>query len=80
MDDPNILKRIGELVDEEHAIFEREGSGSPGAGDHVRLREVQITLDQCWDLLRRRRANREFGNDPDELQPRNTTTVERYQK
>jgi Protein of unknown function (DUF2630) len=80
MDDDQILKRIGDLVSEEHAILERDGSGSPGSDDHSRLRALQVTLDQCWDLLRQRRAHREFGQDPDQAQARDATTVERYQQ
>jgi Protein of unknown function (DUF2630) len=80
MEDDHILKRIGELVGEEHTILEREGAGTPGPDDQSRLRALQITLDQCWDLLRQRRALREFGNDPDQAQTRDATTVERYQQ
>ncbi len=80
MEDPNILKRIGELVSEEHAILEREGSGVPGPDDHSRLRDVQVTLDQCWDLLRQRRALRESGMDPKLAHTRDAGTVEHYQQ
>ena len=80
MDDLAILNRISALVGEEHAILDREGSGAPEPGDHNRLREVQVTLDQCWDLLRQRRAYRETGNDPDQARPRDATTVEHYQQ
>ncbi len=45
-----------------------------------RLRSVEVQLDQCWDLLRQRRARREFGQDPDEAIVRDPDTVERYQQ
>lgn len=80
MDDSNILKRIGDLVGEEHAILEREGSGAPQPDDHGRLRDVQVTLDQCWDLLRQRRAFRESGMDPRQAHTRDARTVEHYEQ
>jgi hypothetical protein len=67
-----ILHRIQSLVDEEHQL--REGGGT----DRDRLRSVEEQLDQCWDLLRQRRARREFDQDPSEASPRSTDTVENY--
>ena len=78
MDDKDILQRIDQLVAEEHALFEKSDGGSLDANDHGRLAAVQVTLDQCWDLLRQRRARREFGKNPDQAQPRDSETVERY--
>jgi hypothetical protein len=43
------------------------------------LRGLEVLLDQCWDLLRQRRARREFGLDPDDAELRNASTVERYE-
>jgi uncharacterized protein DUF2630 len=72
--DQDILSKIHELVDEEHKL--RSG----GAGtDPDRLRELEEQLDQCWDLLRQRRAKREFGQPESEAEVRSTETVERYQ-
>ncbi len=78
MNDSGILARINELVSEEHAILDRDGAGDRQPDDHERLREVQATLDQCWDLLRQRRALRESGNDPNLARPRSEGVVERY--
>ncbi len=72
MDEKDILGRISALVDEEHQL--REGGGT----DRERLRSVEEQLDQCWDLLRQRRARREFDQDPAEATPRSTDTVENY--
>jgi len=73
MTDEDILHRIQSLVDEEHAI---RTSGE--ARDPVRLAHLEEALDQCWDLLRQRRAQREFHGDPAAASPRDTTTVEHY--
>ena len=75
MDDAQILQHITALVDEEHAI---RGDGAPT--DVERLRRVEETLDQCWDLLRQRRARREFGEDVDAAELRRINTVEGYQQ
>jgi Protein of unknown function (DUF2630) len=76
MSDNSILQHIAGLVEEEHRI--REGS-TLSAADAQRLRHVAEQLDQCWDLLRQRRAKREFGADPATAQPRDAGTVERYE-
>ncbi len=79
MDEKSILGRIGELVDEEHRLRARVQDGTlDSAEEQDRLRQVEEALDQCWDLLRRRRATREAGGDPDAVQPRPTEQVERY--
>jgi hypothetical protein len=75
MDDQNILDRITALVEEERQL--RADTAAPGErGD--RLKQVAEQLDQCWDLLRQRRAKREFGEDPDTATPRDVDTVENY--
>lgn len=73
--DKTLLDHINELVREEHDL--REARGQPHA-DEQRLKKVEEELDQCWDLLRQRRAKREFGDDPDSAQPRDVKTVEGY--
>jgi hypothetical protein len=78
VDDDAIAKTINELAREEHALFERESQGTASDADRERLRRLQVMLDQCWDLLRQRRAKREFGLDPDEAQVRDEKTVEGY--
>ena len=78
MDDKQVLDRIGALVEEEHAL-ERQATGE-GLDEHEqdRLHEVEVQLDQCWDLLRQRRAKRQYGEDPDEAEARPASEVEGY--
>ena len=71
-DETDILTRINALVEAEHEL-----RNAPGH-DTVRLRDIEHALDQCWDLLRQRRARQEFGQDPDEVDVRPETTVEGY--
>jgi Protein of unknown function (DUF2630) len=82
MDDQKIAERIESLVAEEHELQHREQSDSHDEerleADRERLRNVQVELDRCWDLLRQRRAREEFGENPDDAQPRDADTVERY--
>jgi hypothetical protein len=80
MKDRDVLERIDELVAEEQRLYEREGHGDTHADDRARLDEIGIALDRCWDLLRQRRARREFGLDPDEAQARGADTVENYEQ
>ena len=75
MEDQTILDRITALVDEEHSL--REAAVPPEA-NAARLKSIAEQLDQCWDLLRQRRAKREFGADPDAATPRDIGTVENY--
>ena len=75
MDDEEILSRIRTMVDEEHAL-RRSGE----MVDDSRMRQLEETLDQCWDLLRQRRAHREFGLDADDSQTRGAATVEHYEQ
>jgi hypothetical protein len=74
MDDATLIAQINELVSEEQTLQE-----SP-EHDAARLRKLEVTLDQCWDLLRQRRARREFGLDPDDASTRGPETVEKYQQ
>ncbi|GAA3733345.1 DUF2630 family protein [Streptomyces tremellae] len=79
-DDQGILHTINGLVDEEHALRERSvGTQGLAAEERERLRAVEIELDQCWDLLRQRRAKSEFGEDPAAAQVRPPAEVEGYQ-
>ena len=79
MDEKSILRRIDELVDEEHTLRERLRAGQISTDEeHARLRELEISLDQCWDLLRRRRAAQASGGNPDAVEPRPADEVERY--
>ncbi len=69
------LAHIQRLVAEEHQLFEH---GSRDDAQDKRLAEIQVELDQCWDLLRQRRAKREFGQDQSEAQVRPPDIVEKY--
>lgn len=79
--DEDIRNRISALIDEEHELRDRLGARDISADEErSRLSEVEAALDQCWDLLRQRRARREFGEDPDAAQVRPVTEVEGYQQ
>ena len=77
-DDRDVLTRINELADEEHALFEREARGDASEADRERLREIGVQLDRCWDLLHQRRARRSAGMDPEQAAVRDERTVEGY--
>jgi hypothetical protein len=80
VDDLEVVRRISELADEEHRL-ERSHAGTPLVDDELqRLREVEVALDQCWDLLRQRRARRGARIDPDEATARSADTVEGYKQ
>lgn len=78
MDDSQILQRINALMDEEHKL--RSGTDADAPADETRLTHLEETLDQCWDLLRQRRARREFGESTDGAEVRDARTVEGYQQ
>jgi hypothetical protein len=78
MDDQAILNRINELAAEEHELFEKESKGEVSDEERARLSNLGVTLDQCCDLLRQRRARRSAGQDPDDAEPRPEAVVERY--
>jgi len=75
----NPLARIHELVDEERELRARlQRKEISAEEEHARLRDLEVQLDQCWDLLRQRRALRETGGDPREAQVRPPDEVEGY--
>lgn len=79
MSDETVLNRINELIDEEHQLRRRLSAGEISSDEeHARLRAVEQSLDQCWDLLRRRRAARAQGGQPDEVRARPVSEVEGY--
>ncbi len=80
MDDKEIVARITGLVDEEHHLEQAHVGKGLSPAEAERLRSVEVQLDQCWDLLRQRRARREAGQNPDEAEVRDVATVERYQQ
>ena len=77
MDDAQLVERIDGLVAEEHAL-EREHIGEMDDKTRARLDAIGVQLDQCWDLLRQRRARRHAGLDPDTAAPRSADVVEKY--
>ncbi len=74
MDEKQIFSRIHELVEEEHRLREAEHTEET----RTRLAELETHLDQAWDLLRQRRARRQYGEDPDQAQERPEREVEGY--
>ncbi|RKN37062.1 DUF2630 family protein [Streptomyces hoynatensis] len=78
MDDKDIIARVGQLVAEERDLRESSTGRGLGAAEQARLLEVEAGLDQCWDLLRQRRAKTEFGADPNEAAMRPAPEVEGY--
>jgi Protein of unknown function (DUF2630) len=80
MDEQRIHGTIEELVAEEHELWGRESAGTADEADRRRLEELRVSLDQCWDLLRQRRALREAGYDPDAARVRPPEVVERYEQ
>jgi hypothetical protein len=79
MTDNDALGRINDLVAEEKALRQQLQHGEISESDeHDRLRRVETELDQCWDLLRQRRALRETGGDPSEAAVRPADEVEGY--
>jgi Protein of unknown function (DUF2630) len=75
MDEKDLLNRIHALVDEEHSL--REGTEHTD-DQRSRMQELEVQLDQCWDLLRQRRAKRQYGEDPEEAEVRPASEVETY--
>ncbi len=80
MEDTTILHNIDSLVKEEHTLMMQAENGELTDEQHARLKEIEVHLDQCWDLLRQRRARREFGLNPEEARERPVDTVEHYQQ
>ena len=78
MEDQDILDRINELAGEEHSLWQKEGKGEIDEEERERLRKLEVTLDQCWDLLHQRRARRSAGEDPNQARVRDPSTVEGY--
>ena len=78
--DDQLHGRIEDLVSEEHSLWDREAAGEATDADRQRLESLKVTLDQCWDLLRQRRALREAGRDPDAARVREADVVEHYEQ
>jgi hypothetical protein len=78
--DSDILNDIAKLVEEEHRLLEQRAGKGLDPSEHERLQVVEERLDQCWDLLRQRRAHEEFGLNPDEARVRPPEVVENYEQ
>jgi Protein of unknown function (DUF2630) len=80
MNDQEVLDRIRQLMDEEQDLRDAHSRGEHpvDSAERERLRELEVALDQCWDLLRQRRAREEFGENPDQAAARGEETVEKY--
>ena len=75
MDEKDLLNRISALVDEEHQLRD---SGEHSDEQRSRMSELEVQLDQCWDLLRQRRAKRQYDEDPESAEVRPASEVEGY--
>ena len=75
--DRTLLQHIEELVSQEHRLQSQDALSED---ERLRLRGVQVELDQCWDLLRQRRALRTVGDDPDKAQVRPPEIVDKYEQ
>ena len=80
MNDDEIRETIDRLVAEEHDLRAKHELEPLDGQGKDRLRQLEESLDQCWDLLRQRRAAREFGKDPDNVAVRPVETVEHYRQ
>ena len=80
MDDHEIINQIGSLADEEKSLEERHVGEGISPEEEARMRQIEVTLDQLWDLLRQRRALRSAGRSPKEAAIREEGTVEGYRQ
>lgn len=80
MEDADLAERINQLVAEEHELEGHAGTHGLSDAERERLQELEVNLDQCWDLLRQRRARRHAGQDPGLAQVRPEEVVERYEQ
>jgi hypothetical protein len=80
MDDSEIVQRIHQLVDDEHRLNAMHEGELVTDDDRRRMRELEVALDQCWDLLRQRRARRSAGLPADDAEVRTEGVVEGYQQ
>jgi len=78
MEDRAVFDRINQLAGEEHEIWNKESRKEATDADRERLRRIEVTLDQCWDLLHQRQARRAAGLNPNDAKVRDEKTVEGY--
>jgi hypothetical protein len=75
VDEQDIFSRIHSLVEEEHKLRDTTEHTDDS---RARMSKIEADLDQCWDLLRQRRAKKQYGENPDEAKPRPEPQVEGY--
>ena len=80
MTDQDIIGHIDELIAEEHTLRGKATGGGLSTDEQERMNQLSAQLDQCWDLLRQRRARREFGENPDDAKARPVNEVEGYRQ
>jgi hypothetical protein len=80
MEDKELVAQIGRLTDEEHRLQQAHVGKGLDTDGAERLRALEVALDQCWDLLRQRRARTEFGNNPEGAAVRPADVVEDYRQ
>ncbi len=80
MQDRDVIGQIDELLAEEHRLREQASGVGLDATARARLAEIEASLDQCWDLLRQRKAREQYGEDPDLAAPRPVDEVESYEQ
>jgi hypothetical protein len=81
MNDKEILAQIDDLIQTEHELRAKLAAGEiTNQAEHEQLAATEAALDQCWDLLRQRRARREFGENPDDAHVRPVSEVEGYRQ
>ncbi len=78
MEDQGVFDHINQLAREEHEIWGKESRREATDADRERLRRIEVTLDQCWDLLHQRQARRAAGLKPEDAKVRDEKTVEGY--
>ena len=78
--DADLIRRIGDLISEEHALHEQHEGEPLEPDDQRRLADLEVALDQCWDLLRQRRAKRAAGQEEEQAHVRSGGVVEGYQQ
>ena len=77
MEDIKVLQHIQKLIAAEDSLYSKNDLGEK---DKQRLRHIEVELDQCWDLLRQRRALRDVGKNPDQAALRSPKIVENYEQ
>ena len=80
MDDTEIVTRITRLAEDERRLEEAHVGEGLSPEEEEQLRSIEVSLDQCWDLLRQRRARRNAGQDPEDAEVRPASTVENYRQ